>query len=155
MRTVLRVRKKSAPTETVSVALHARLTEIGTLDLWLSEIGGRRSWRLQFDVRSATQTDVAAHQSQAEDEGVVDEAIWQQCQALIEATFGPEKKGTGPICAEQPPRPFRANWTCPLFSGGKRQARGLGEASGGGHRHGPQHLAHVAVPADLGGADGA
>ena len=57
-----------------SVILHARLTEIGTLDLWCSEVGGRRSWRLQFDVRSATQTDVAAHQSQAEGEGVVDEA---------------------------------------------------------------------------------
>ena len=89
--------------KTVSVALHARLTEIGTLDLWLSEIGGRRSWRLQFDVRSATQTDVAAHQSQAEDEGVVDEAIWQSCQSLIEHTFGrEEKKGIGPICAQHP-----------------------------------------------------
>ena len=42
----------------------------------MSEIGGRRSWRLQFDVRSTTQTDIAAHQSQAEGEGVVDEAIW-------------------------------------------------------------------------------
>ncbi len=69
--------KLDCPFFSVSVALHARLTEIGTLDLWLSEIGGRRSWRLQFDVRSATQTDVAAHESQAEDEGVVDEAIWQ------------------------------------------------------------------------------
>ena len=33
MRTVLRTRKKAAA-ETVSVNLHARLTEIGTLDLW-------------------------------------------------------------------------------------------------------------------------
>jgi len=80
---------RAAPTETVSVALHARLTEIGTLDLWLSELGGRRSWRLQFDVRSATQTDVAAHESQAEDEGVVDEAVWRECRTLIEDTFGP------------------------------------------------------------------
>ncbi len=74
----------------VPVHLHARLTEIGTLDLWCSEIGGRRSWRLQFDVRSATQTDVAAHESAAESEGFVDEAIWQQCQTLLENTFGPE-----------------------------------------------------------------
>ena len=95
MRTVLRAQKKGTnpirakhpkgrsgkldlspfSSETVSVNLHARLTEIGTLDLWCSQIGGRRSWRLQFDVRSTTQTDIAAHQSQAEGEGVVDEAV--------------------------------------------------------------------------------
>jgi hypothetical protein len=89
MRTVLRTRKK-ATAETVSVDLHARLTEIGTLDLWCSEIGGRRSWRLQFDVRSTTQTDIAAHQSQAEGEGVVDEDVWQACETLILGTFGPD-----------------------------------------------------------------
>jgi hypothetical protein len=87
MRTVLRSRKKAGD-ETVAVNLHARLTEIGTLDLWLSEIGGRRSWRLQFDVRSTTQTDVAAHESQAEGEGVVDESVWRECQTLIQNTFG-------------------------------------------------------------------
>jgi molecular chaperone DnaK (HSP70) len=93
----------SPAADSVSVALHARLTEIGTLDLWLSELDGRRSWRLQFDVRSATQTDVAAHESQAEGEGVVAEEIWQPCQTLIQNTFGTEeKKGTGPICAQHP-----------------------------------------------------
>ena len=89
IRTVLKTRKKGEA-EIVSVTLHARLTEIGTLDLWCSEIGGRRSWRLQFDVRSATQTDVAAHESAAEQEGFVDEAIWQECEKLIRGTFGPD-----------------------------------------------------------------
>jgi hypothetical protein len=103
MRTVLRTRKKAA-SETVAVALHARLTEIGTLDLWCSEVGGRRSWRLQFDVRSATQTDVAAHESAAESEGMVDEAVWNECHALIEKTFV-EKKGISPICAKHPAGP--------------------------------------------------
>ncbi len=88
IRTVLRTRKKGEG-ETVSVALHARLTEIGTLDLWCSEIGGRRSWRLQFDVRSATQTDVAAHESAAEQEGFIDEAVWLECEKLIRGVFGP------------------------------------------------------------------
>ncbi len=104
IRTVLRARKNS-PAETVSVTLHARLTEIGTLDLWLSEIGGRRSWRLQFDVRSTTQTDIAAHQSQAEAEGMVDEAIWRQCQALIEATFGRTATGEKEELATESPHP--------------------------------------------------
>jgi hypothetical protein len=88
IRTVLKTRKKGEG-ETVSVALHARLTEIGTLDLWCSEIGGRRSWRLQFDVRSATQTDVAAHESAAEQEGFIDEGIWLECEKLIRGVFGP------------------------------------------------------------------
>ena len=89
IRTVLRARKKGEA-EKVSVDLHARLTEIGTLDLWCGEIAGRRSWRLQFDVRSATQTDLSAHQSAAEREGFVDEAIWRECQSLVEGAFGPE-----------------------------------------------------------------
>ena len=89
IRTVLRTRRKGEA-ETVAVNLHARLTEIGTLDLWCSEIEGKRSWRLQFDVRSATQTDVAAHESAAEGEGFVDEATWQECLAAIEQVFGPD-----------------------------------------------------------------
>ncbi len=87
--TVLRARKKQDG-EVVAVNLHARLTEVGTLDLWCSERGGRRSWRLQFDIRSTTQTDIAAHQSQAESEGVVDEATGQACRSLIHRAFGPE-----------------------------------------------------------------
>jgi molecular chaperone DnaK (HSP70) len=86
IRTVLRARKRT-DSEVVAVNLHARLTEIGTLDLWCSEAAGRRSWRLQFDVRSATQTDRAAHQSRAEGEGIVDEATWRECRTLIENTF--------------------------------------------------------------------
>jgi molecular chaperone DnaK (HSP70) len=98
--TVLRARKKGEP-EMVSVHLHARLTEIGTLDLWCRELEGRRSWRLQFDVRSATQTDRSAHESAAECEGFVDETLWQECHRLIRGTFGPV--GTfGPEAADKP-----------------------------------------------------
>jgi hypothetical protein len=91
IRTVLKTSRKGE-SGSVSVDLHARLTEIGTLDLWCSETEGRRSWRLVFDVRSATQTDIAAHQSAAESEGFVDEAIWRECRARIERTFGPGGK---------------------------------------------------------------
>lgn len=89
IRTVLRTGRRSE-TGAVSIELHARLTEIGTLELWCSEADGPRSWRLQFDVRSATQTDIAAHGGQAEEAGFVDEEVWQRCQAEIEATFGPD-----------------------------------------------------------------
>ena len=89
MRTVLRKRKKSQ-TDTVSVNLHARLTEIGTLDLWCGQTDGPRNWRLQFDVRSTTQTDIAAHESDAEGQGFVDESAWEECDRMIRNTFGPD-----------------------------------------------------------------
>ena len=40
IRTVLQSGKKTAAAETIAVNLHARLTEIGTLDLWCGEIDG-------------------------------------------------------------------------------------------------------------------
>jgi len=89
IRTVLRTRKKT-DTLLAAVTLHARLTEIGTLELWCSEIDRRRTWRLQFDVRSATQTDIAAHRSDAEREGFLDESAWKECEAAIRDAFGPE-----------------------------------------------------------------
>jgi len=85
IRTVLQTRNKSA--ETTQVALHGRLTEIGTLDLWCSQIGGPGRWRLQFDVRSATQTDAVAHQAVAEQQGFVEESVWNEVEARLLATF--------------------------------------------------------------------
>jgi molecular chaperone DnaK (HSP70) len=93
LRTVLQSRAKREAA-TVPVHLHARLTEIGTLDLWCGEVSGRGSWRLQFDVRSATETDRIAQASEGEREGLVDEATWDQCWTLINNTFGPP--GTEP-----------------------------------------------------------
>jgi hypothetical protein len=66
------------------------LTEIGTLDLWCSSIDQNRRWKLQFDVRSTTQSDVAPHAGAGEREGFVDEAVWERCDALIRQTFGPQ-----------------------------------------------------------------
>jgi DNA-K related protein/Hsp70 protein len=116
IRTALKTRRRSER-GTVAVELHAKLTEIGTLDLWCSEVEGGgslcgeksprieksltvktpdpfipRIWRLQFDVRSATQTDVVAHESAAEEEGFIDESAWQACHEVLEATFGAAAK---------------------------------------------------------------
>jgi len=93
IRTVLHT-SKTKEAGVVSVHLHARLTEIGTLDLWCSEVGGRRSWKLQFDIRSTTQTDIEAHQAVAEQQGFFDESLWEACRQLIHDTFGP--RGTLP-----------------------------------------------------------
>ncbi len=88
IRTVLESQKKG-PRESLAVNLHARLTEIGTLDLWCSEAQGPRTWRLQFDVRAATQTDRSGHLGAGEAEGVVDESLVADCRTLIQAAFSP------------------------------------------------------------------
>ncbi len=94
IRTVLRSGRKAAADQ-APVSLHARLTPIGTLDLWCSEKQGQRSWRLQFDVRSATQTDVAAHTGAGEAAGFVDVETVGLCRDEILRTFRSGAK-TGP-----------------------------------------------------------
>lgn len=88
IRTVLEARKKGE-SESLAVNLHARLSEIGTIDLWCSEAAGPRTWRLQFDVRAATETDREAHAGAGEAEGVLDEALVEVCRELIQAAFAP------------------------------------------------------------------
>jgi hypothetical protein len=88
IRTVMQTRTRGER-RTINVRLHARLTEIGTLQLWCREVEGERSWRLEFDVRSATQTDVAVHEGEAEQEGFLDETTWADCRSVLEATFAP------------------------------------------------------------------
>jgi len=88
IRTALKTRSRRER-GAVAVRLNARLTEIGTLELWCAEIGGERTWRLQFDVRSATQTDVAAHESQAEAQGYLDEGAVVALEVALAGAFGP------------------------------------------------------------------
>ncbi len=89
IRTVLQSGRK-AEADTVPVRLHAKLTEVGTLDIWCAEISGDRQWRLQFDVRAATQSDAEKHEGAAETEGVVEEQVVIACRdAIREAFRGP------------------------------------------------------------------
>lgn len=78
------------------VRLHAHISEVGVLELSCREVGGNRSWRLQFDIRSATQTDVAAHESDAEREGLIDDQVLGACQERIASVFS--------STATEPPR---------------------------------------------------
>ena len=95
IRTVLEATKKGARAA-VSVNLHARLTEIGTLDVWCSEIDGPRTWRLQFDVRAATETDREAHRGRGEAEGVLDESLVDACRTAIAGAFGDQRPPLAP-----------------------------------------------------------
>jgi molecular chaperone DnaK (HSP70) len=97
IRTVLEVGKKSAAAQSLPVRLHARLTEIGTLEVGCRELSGDRSWRLQFDVRSATQTDVVAHRGAAERQGVLDDAQFAAAREALLRAYRP----AGPARPEQ------------------------------------------------------
>jgi hypothetical protein len=88
IRTVLKA-GQAGDADRLLVDLHARLNEIGTLDLWCKEIGGKRSWKLMFDIRSATQTDIAGHESSAESLGIVTEDQRQAAETVIRQTFSP------------------------------------------------------------------
>jgi molecular chaperone DnaK (HSP70) len=85
IRTVLTSR--SADSEMVRVHVHARLNEIGTLELWCAEADGKRQWRLQFDVRSTTETDRQAHANIAERSGFVEQGVIDRCGELIGEVF--------------------------------------------------------------------
>ena len=87
LRTVVKVKGRKNE-GTTPVRVHARLTEIGTLDLWLSEAHGDRSWRLLFDVRSATQSEFESQSTQGESAGVLDELTWTACENVLSDTFG-------------------------------------------------------------------
>lgn len=88
IRTVLKT-GKSKTAAAIPVILKAKLTEIGTLDLWCSEADGKRTWKLLFDVRSATQTDIAAHEATGESQGVFDDGVRQAACDVIQQTFAP------------------------------------------------------------------
>ncbi|MEZ0267897.1 MAG: Hsp70 family protein, partial [Phycisphaerae bacterium] len=87
IRTVLQSGRKSAA-DTVRVQLHARLTEIGTLELWLAEAAGDRTWRLAFDVRATQRSDYATHATGgAETEGVVDQQVVTDSIGAVRSAF--------------------------------------------------------------------
>lgn len=87
IRTVIRTQRRSESGE-ARVELHAKLSEIGTMELWCKELGSERSWRLQFDVRSATQTDVSGHVARGEAAGFCDESTWTAARSILEEVFG-------------------------------------------------------------------
>lgn len=101
IRTVLQTKGKQQTT--IEATLTAKLTEIGTLDVWCQQLSdnlvgdslaadvadnsnGRR-WQLQFDVRSATETDREAHSGTAEQSGIVDQQSVEAARKIIESVY--------------------------------------------------------------------
>ena len=79
---------KSKKSQDVAVHLHARLTEIGTLELWCSEARGERTWKLEFDTRAATLAN-DAHAVEQPPVAPIDAETLAQVFVLIRQTFDP------------------------------------------------------------------
>ncbi len=122
IRTVLTTRRKDEVL-TARVRISVRLTEIGTLEMWCEQLDGPRRWQLQFDIRSATETDRLAHTGSAEGSGIVDQQLLESAAQVIRGVFG--SGGTDPADgmarrisaeigisrAEWPPSLLRGLWT--------------------------------------------
>jgi molecular chaperone DnaK (HSP70) len=105
IRTVLHASRK-AQSQTATVRLHAHLSEIGVLELSCRDVDANRSWQLQFDVRSTTQSSLQPHESSAESEGFVDEELLAEARSAIESVFGQS--------ATEPPSKLMKNLTTAL-----------------------------------------
>ncbi|MFH5802894.1 Hsp70 family protein [Alienimonas sp. DA493] len=98
IRTVLKAKGKEG--DELPALLEAGLSEIGTLDLAVRErtddgTSGKR-WRLSFDVRSTTRTDLAAHAGAGEAAGVVDDEALAAIDAVLDEAFGAPDGSTKP-----------------------------------------------------------
>ncbi len=72
MRTVLSTGKNATQDE-VRVTLSTQMSELGTLALAIVEQSGTRRWKLEFDLRAATRTELAYHEGQGERSGMIEQ----------------------------------------------------------------------------------
>jgi molecular chaperone DnaK (HSP70) len=86
LRTVLAVGKQASQDE-IDVHLHAVLNELGTLDLRIVEAAGTRTWKLAFDLRAATRTDMAFHTGTGEQGGLLDSATLAHTEDALRRHF--------------------------------------------------------------------
>jgi hypothetical protein len=120
----------------VPVKLGARLTEIGTIELWADSKASEHRWRLQFELRKA-----AADQPVARPAAVISEEALQAAEALIPKAFTGGAREIEP--AQLPARLEqtlglgRGSWPLPAI---RRLADRLLEASAGRGRSAAHEL---------------
>ena len=85
LRTVIKLRSEAADSLGVNIQTH--LTDSGALELYLASNEGSGRWRLNFDIRSAVETDVQSVETTAESEGIIDEDKIEQSKDVLKACF--------------------------------------------------------------------
>ncbi len=85
LRTVIKLRGETADSLGVNIQTH--LTDSGALELYLASNEGSGRWRLNFDIRSAVETDVQSVETTAESEGIIDENKIEQSKDVLKACF--------------------------------------------------------------------
>lgn len=85
IKTVINSGKKNAVQ--INVQLHAKLTEIGTIEVWLAAVDDSREWRLQFDARAATQTERAVKEDVGNRAGLLDESMAASTSGVIRSVL--------------------------------------------------------------------
>ena len=85
LRTVIKLRGETADSLRVNIQTH--LTDSGALELFLASNEGSGRWRLNFDIRSAVETDVQSVETTAESEGIIDENKIEQSKDVLKACF--------------------------------------------------------------------
>lgn len=89
LQAVIRFGKRTEE-RTVPVKLGARLTEVGTLEIWADSRGTDHRWRLQFELRKAA----SSTEERSRPAAVISETAMQQVRELMAATFGPKSSIT-------------------------------------------------------------
>ena len=73
----------------IPVKLGARLTEIGTLEIWCESKVSEHRWRLQFELRKKA----AAAETPRRPVAVIAEEALDRAKSLVHGVFGPEREG--------------------------------------------------------------
>ncbi|MGO9095260.1 MAG: Hsp70 family protein [Bryobacteraceae bacterium] len=73
----------------IPVKLGARLTEIGTLEIWCESKVSEHRWRLQFELRKKA----AAAETPRRPVAVIAEEALERAKALVQSVFGPAREG--------------------------------------------------------------
>jgi molecular chaperone DnaK (HSP70) len=89
--TVIRLKKRSSQRTSIPVTLSARLTELGTLELWCQARDSERRWKLEFDTRGQG-TGPVSEVTAPTDEDVV--PLDPTEDVIPGATVDPEKVGS-------------------------------------------------------------
>ncbi|MBR5626174.1 MAG: hypothetical protein IKW74_00970, partial [Thermoguttaceae bacterium] len=93
IQTVLRTRNRAGQESGVVVELCGRLSQLGTIEMFLRKVrqegdrGRLPSWKLQFDVRAATETDREKERTTGEKEGILDETLIESVQQTLRQVF--------------------------------------------------------------------